>query len=79
MRLPSKVTSYKESILAKFPVVLTALCEGDMTPPELYKKMRRKVVSAEELVEILDCLYALGKVELLYGEVLHYVENDSMR
>ena len=79
MKLPSKVTPYKDSILAKFPVVLSALQEYDMTPSELYKKMKSKVTSAAELVEILDCLYTLGKVELLYGEVLHYVENDTMR
>ena len=78
MRLPGKVTPYKDSILAKFPIVLAALRECDMTPSELYKKMKGKVASAAELVEILDCLYALDKVELLYEEVLHYVENDSM-
>lgn len=78
MKLPSKVTPYKDSILAKFPVVLAALQECDMTPSELYNKMKRKVSAAAELVEILDCLYALGKVELLYGEVLHYVKNDSL-
>lgn len=78
MKLPSKVTPYKDSILAKFPVVLATLQEGDTTPSELYRKVKSKVTSAAELVEILDCLYALGKVELLYGEVLHYVENDSL-
>ena len=78
MKLPSKVTPYKDSILAKFPVALTSLEECDMTPSELYKKMKKNVTSAAEFVEILDCLYALGKVELLYGEVLHYVKNDSL-
>lgn len=78
MKLPSKVTPYKDSILAKFPVILAALQECDMTPSELYIKVKRSVSTAAELVEILDCLYALGKVELLYGEVLHYVKNDSL-
>ena len=78
MKLPSKVTPYKDSILAKFPVVLATLQECDMTPSELYNKVKRSVSMAAELVEILDCLYALGKVELLYGEVLHYVKNDSL-
>ena len=78
MRLPSKVTPYKDSILAKFPVVLATLQECDMTPSELYNKVKRSISTAAELVEILDCLYALGKVELLYGEVLHYVKNDSL-
>lgn len=78
MRLPSKVTPYKDSILAKFPVVLAALQECDMTPSELNNKVKRSISTAAELVEILDCLYVLGKVELLYGEVLHYVKNDSL-
>lgn len=78
MRLPSKVTPYRDSILAKFPVVLAALQVENLTPSELYKKIKSKIDGVTELVEILDCLYALGKVELLYGEVLHYVENDSM-
>lgn len=47
MKFPSKVTSYKESSLALFPVILKYL-------------------------EILDCLYALNKIEL-EGGVLHYV------
>lgn len=78
MRLPSKVTPYKDSILAKFPIVLTALQTTNLTPSELYKKVKGKIDGVVELVEILDCLYAVGKIELLYGEVLHYVENDSM-
>lgn len=78
MRLPSKVTPYRDSILAKFPAVLKALQPEDLTPCELYKKVKSKISGAMELVEILDCLYVVGKVELLYGEVLHYVENDSM-
>ena len=78
MKLPSKVTPYKDSILAKFPVVLATLQECDMTPSELNNKVKRSISTAAELVEILDCLYVLGKVELLYGEVLHYVKNDSL-
>ena len=49
-----------------------------MTPSELNNKVKRSISTAAELVEILDCLYVLGKVELLYGEVLHYVKNDSL-
>lgn len=78
MRLPNKVTPYGDSILAKFPVVLAVLQAEDLSPSELYKKVKSKVDGAAELVEILDCLYVLGKVELLYGEVLHYVENAPM-
>ena len=71
MKFPSKVTSYKESTIYLFPVVLNYLEKGDMMPSELYKKMKRKVSGIQEFIEILDSLYALNKVELV-GEVLHY-------
>jgi hypothetical protein len=73
MRFPSKVTPYKESIIAKFPTVLSLLEKGDMTPGELYKKMKNKVTDINEYMEILDCLYALNKIELKDEGVLHYV------
>ncbi len=72
MKFPSKVTSYKESSVFLFPVVLKQLEEKDLTPSELYKKMKKKVSGIQEFIEILDCLYALNKIELV-GEVLHYV------
>ena len=43
-----------------------------MTPGELYKKMKNKVGSLNEFMEILDCLYVLNKIELEEG-VLRYV------
>lgn len=74
MKFPNKVTPYKESILAKFPVVLTALKNEDMNPVRLFAKVKSKVTDVGEFIEILDCLYAMGKIELLdEGEVLHYV------
>ena len=72
MKFPSKVTSYKESSLAVFPVVLKNLEKKDMTPSELYKKTKGKISGIQEFLEILDCLYALNKIEL-EGGVLHYV------
>lgn len=72
MKFPSKVTPYKESIIANFPVVLQQLEKKDMTPAELYKKVKNKVSNIGEYTEILDCLYALNKIELVEG-VLHYV------
>lgn len=72
MKFPSKVTSYKESSLALFPVILKYLEKKDMTLSELYKKTRGKMSGIQEFLEILDCLYALNKIEL-EGGVLHYV------
>lgn len=79
MRLPSKVTPYKDSIMAKFPLVLAMLEQEDLTPTELYEKIKSKVNGVSELVEILECLFVLGRIELLDDEeVLHNVEADQM-
>ena len=78
MKFPNKVTSYKESVLAKFPIVLTALKNEDLTPQALYKKVKSKVSSIQEYIEILDCLYILGKIEILETEEIHYVERNTL-
>lgn len=78
MRFPSKVTSYKESTIALFPVVLSQLEKKDLTPSVLYKKVKNKVSGVQEYLEILDCLYALDKIEL-EGEVIHYAERDILQ
>lgn len=73
MKMPNKVTPYKESGIAKFPVVLSLLEKGDMTPSELFSKVKKnKIPNIDEFVEIMDCLYAMNKIEI-DGEVLHYV------
>lgn len=75
MKFPSKVTPYQNSILVKFPMVLHLLQEQDMKPDDLYKKMKSKVSDIGEFLEVLDCLYALGKIELSReGGILHYVD-----
>lgn len=73
MKVPSKVTPYKQSTIAKFPVVLSLLEKSDMTPSELYAKVRKsKIKDIAEFVEVLDCLYAMNKIDIR-EEVLHYV------
>ena len=74
MKLPNKVITYKESTISKFPSVLSCLIEQDMSPALLYKKVKSKVEDIGEYIDILDCLYALGKIELIeHLGVLHYV------
>ncbi|WP_373486124.1 ABC-three component system middle component 7 [Acetobacterium malicum] len=74
MRFPSKVTPFKNSMLSKFTVVLKELQNQDLTPSELYKKVKKKVDGVAELIDILDCLYALGEIDFREGrEVLYYV------
>jgi len=72
MKFPNKVTSYKESSIALFPVILSQLERQDLTPSQLYEKVKNKVTDVREYAEILDCLFALNKIEM-NEEVLHYV------
>lgn len=79
MRYPDKVTTYKESSLALFPIVLNLLKEADMSPRTLYGKLGKNCRNAVEFVEVMDCLFLLGKVEFVEGMgVLHYVEGNQM-
>lgn len=73
MKMPNKVTPYKESSIAKFPVILAFLEKEDMTPSELFSRVKKdKIQNVDEFVEIIDCLYAMHKIEI-DGEVLRYV------
>lgn len=74
MRLPSKITSYSESVISKFPAVLTALQNSDTGVLALYEATMNHFSNIEEFLDTLDCLYALHKV--IYDadrEVLCYV------
>jgi hypothetical protein len=74
MRLPNKVTTFKESDLAKYPIVLMELERHDMTASELYVAIKPKLGSINEYVGIIDALYALGKLKFdAEGKVLSYV------
>lgn len=79
MRLPNKINSYSESIISKFPVFLNALEQGDIPVSVLYETVRRQTDDVGVFLEILDCLYALGKIEFnKETRSLHYVSRDQM-
>ncbi len=75
MKFPSKYSTYKESILSKFPLFLETLSICDYSIMELYSKLKSKVSNIQEFMEVLDCLFAMGKITLYEG-VIHYVKND---
>lgn len=75
MKLPSKFINYKESSLYKFPMFLEALEKCDLSIMELYKKTKNSTENIQEWMEIMDCLYALGVIELR-EEVVHYAKKD---
>ena len=79
MRLPNKVTSYTNSVISLFPDILEALAQQDMSPKELFELTSTRKKDMADFLSALDCLFALGKIELVEeGRVLHYVEGDPM-
>ncbi len=76
MKFPNKVTSYKESILSKFPIVLNLISKRDYALSTLYRELSDKI-SAKNFIDVLDCLYLLNKIEL-QNEVIHYVDRNSI-
>ncbi len=60
MRLPSKITPYRDSSLAKFSVVLEQLVKSDKLEV-LFKQLKN--ITLKEYIEILDCLFALSKID----------------
>jgi len=80
MRLPNKVTSYANSVIARFPDILEALTQRDMSPKELFELTTSGKKDMGDFLSALDCLFALGKIELIEeGRVLRYVDRNSMR
>lgn len=76
MRLPSKVTPYKDSTLARLPAILKELKKRDRTVLGLFETVEKRM-SASEYIDALDCLFALGKITL-NGEVLHYADGNLL-
>ena len=75
MKLPNKVTSYKESVLGKFYPILNLLKSQDMYVYELYKKIENHFETTADFIDALDFLFALGTLDLFKKddkEVLHY-------
>jgi len=74
MKLPSKVTSYQESVLSKFVVILEVLNDKDISLSELYSYTNQHFSDTTEFIDTIDCLFALNKLEYNDNlEVLHYV------
>lgn len=64
MKFPNKVINYNESIISKFPIILSQLQIKDYSISSLYEKIKNKVENINEFLEILDCLFALNKIKL---------------
>lgn len=75
MRLPSKIFSYKESILSKYPLVFSILNEQPISVRELFMKLKSSTEDVGEFLEIIDCLYALNVID--YDEETRTLKNVS--
>lgn len=62
MLLPNKLFSFDESVLAKFPLMLSLLSKSPMSVGDLYIKVEKRVSGVSEYIEILDCLFALNRI-----------------
>ena len=66
MLLPNKTVSYKESVISRFPVVLKFMSEKQksIAVTQMYQNLKDEFSSICMFVQTLDCLYALGKINL---------------
>ena len=76
MRLPNKITTFNESVLSKFPLILRVVEKGNVPVLELYNTVRSETEDVDTFLEVLDCLYALGKIDFNEQErTICYVGN----
>ena len=79
LRLPSKETPYSDSVIALFPPILESIRAGIVSPSQLYALAKAKKWDNANFFSALDCLYALGRIELDEERmVLYYVEADPL-
>lgn len=76
MILPSKIFSYKQSIFPKMILIIKELQSGECGVLDLYKQVRQQFDGVDEYMETLDCLYAIGRVEIDDRRTLKYVERN---
>lgn len=67
MKLPNKLFTYQESIISKFPLILNEIADKEyITIYQLCKSVLGKFNDISEILETLECLYALGKINYDY-------------
>lgn len=79
MLFPNKLFTYRESVISKFPLALQLLQENSMSVGDLYKALNKQLSGVSEFMDLIDCLYALNKIEFdEEEEVLRCVEGDYL-
>ena len=78
MKLPNKSIPYEKSIFPLFPVILRTLNEKNMTVSDLWMAASNNETGFLDFIGALDCLYALGMIDLTEERSLHYVGGNKM-
>ncbi len=71
MNFPDKVTCYSDSILSRFPRILSIVQKRSISVSALYRKAQPLNIAS--FMEILDSLYAMQKIEIKKGVVSYVV------
>lgn len=61
MRLPNKIYTYNESIIADMIKILSTI-DKPMSVTDLYKKIKNKNLNIDRYIEAIDCLYIIKKI-----------------
>jgi hypothetical protein len=79
MRLPSKVTPFRDSTLSKLPILLQKMRQGDISVTDLFSAVKGDIDGAAEFINALDCLYAIRRADLNEStKELQYVDGNQM-
>lgn len=70
MKLPSKTTPYERSIIPYFSRIAAILSTGEADPMRLFDQIEWKDKVIHDYLDALDCMFALGKIELTEGGLL---------
>lgn len=75
MNFPNKIITYRESVIPKMIDILEVISEDPQTVHSVYMKLSEKFTSIVEYMYALDCLYALGKIDVDNEEnLIRYVD-----
>lgn len=79
MIIPNKVTSYRESIISKLPIILEKLVEKETNIQNLYFEVEKDFLDINEYILALDVLFVLDSIELDEGKrSIRYVKANNM-
>ena len=69
MKLPNKIFTFNESVISKIPLVLNEIKKYDSISFNiLYDKLNNQFNDLAEFLDVLDCVYALGKISYDFKE-----------